>query len=284
VLMIDAVYQHHRKLQGRHTKRRLYSDNPLSPPKRSRIPKEAWRWMHDRIVHLTVGRTVRRGGRGRGGGGSSRIKGTQNKNGGWRYGQANGDQDLSSTQFVLLALRAASKAGYPIKKVAPHAFEWAANFCKRVQNPGNGAFSYQIGKQWSAGMDACGIGSLLICREQMLLQGDTPPDWMDEAIKKGMAHLDEVFDVNYNKGHHEGVSNLYYYLYSVERIGDLSGRKEFGGKDWYVRGARFLLAHQDPDGKWNDATSFAPHDVLGTCFALLFLKRATPPVVTQRSR
>jgi hypothetical protein len=63
-------------------------------------------------------------------------------------------------------------------------------------------------------------------------------------------------------------------------VGDLTGRKEFNGKDWYVRGAIFLLERQDEDGKWVDATGFRPHDVLGTCFALLFLKRATPPVVT----
>jgi len=37
---------------------------------------------------------------------------------------------------------------------------------------------------------------------------------------------------------------------------------------------------QDGDGKWSDATGYPPTDVLGTCFALLFLKRATPPVVT----
>ena len=38
--------------------------------------------------------------------------------GGWRYGQANGDADLSATQFVLLAMRAASQAGYPLEKRA----------------------------------------------------------------------------------------------------------------------------------------------------------------------
>ena len=47
-----------------------------------------------------------------------------------------------------------------------------------------------------------------------------------------------------------------------------------------MRGARFLLSHQDAEGKWSDGSAFKPHDVLGTCYALLFLKRATPPTVT----
>ena len=73
----------------------------IKPPARSKIPKKMWQWMHERVVWLTVG--IR---------GKRTIKGCQNPNGGWRYGQAGGGEDLSSTQFVLLALRAASQAGW----------------------------------------------------------------------------------------------------------------------------------------------------------------------------
>ena len=289
VMMLEALHHRSKKLTGKHKTRKYYSENPLKPPARSRFTKEDWLWMHNRIVWLTVGRRIGKGGgRGRGGGGgSTTVKGTQNPSGpnagGWRYGQANGDADLSATQFSLLALRAASQAGYPIDKVAPDTFKLAANYCKSVQL-GNGAFTYQRGKQFSAGMDACGIGSLLICREQMELMGQPKLPWIDDAIKRGMAHLDTVFDAAHNQGQHEGGQELYYYLYGVERVGDLSGRKEFNGKDWYVRGAQYLLANQQPDGKWVDQTGFPPRDVLGTCFALLFLKRATPPTITFSER
>ena len=67
-------------------------------------------------------------------------------------------------------------------------------------------------------------------------------------------------------------------------VGDLTGRKEFAGKDWYVRGARHLIGAQQADGKWVDQTAFPPRDILGTCYALLFLKRATPPTVTFSER
>jgi hypothetical protein len=274
VMMIEAVYERSAKLTGKHKKRRLYSENAMSPPRRSKIPKDAWRWMHDRVVHLTVGRTRKVGGA-RGKASTSRIPGTQNKNGGWRYGQANGDQDLSATQIVLLGLRSASQAGYPIDKVAPNTWKWAANFVRSVQAP-DGGFSYQPGHRNTAGMDACGIACLVICKEQMLLAGQPVPPWIDGAIKKGLDHLNGIWNPRYNTGgrHH------YYMLYAVERVGDLTGRAEFNGLNWYFRGAEFLLEAQADDGSWTDATAFRPHDTLGTCFALLFLKRATIPTVT----
>ena len=280
VLMLEALHERSAKLTGRHSQRRLYSDNPLKPPSKSRFDKDDWMWMHDRILFLTKGRTIGGGGA-RGKSRTTTIQGSQNPGGGWRYGQASGDQDLSATQFCLLALRAASQAGYPLDKVAPDTFKWAAEYCRTVQAP-DGSFSYQRGKPTSAGMDACGIGSLLICKEQMELMGQEVPSWIDDSIKRGLEHLDKVFDATQNKGWHEGGANIYYYLYAVERVGDLTGRKEFAGKDWYVRGAEFLLSQQDADGKWVDNTTWEPRDVLGTCFALLFLKRATPPVVTMR--
>ena len=102
---------------------------------------------------------------------------------------------------------------------------------------------------------------------------------IDGAIKKGLGWLDENFTPQGNPGgnHH------FYYLYGVERVGDLTGRTEFKGLNWYVRGAEFLVGNQDPDGKWLDGTeAFPPRDVNSTTLALLFLKRATPPVVTYR--
>lgn len=284
VLMIEAVYQESAKLTGKQSKRVLFTDNALKPPAKSKIPEDAWKSMHDRILWLTVGRKISSGRT------TNTIKGTQNigeggKNqGGWRYSQANGDADLSATQFVLLGLRAASQAGYPVEKTAPQAWQQAAQYIKNCQKP-DGGFGYQVGGPSYASMTACGVGGLLICKEQMELSSDRekdkekkPPAWIDDSIAKGMEWLDKNFDAERNAGADQ--QELFYYLYGVERVGDLSGRKEFNGKDWYLRGATLLLDRQEADGKWNDSTGFPPGDVLGTCFALLFLKRATIPVVT----
>jgi hypothetical protein len=287
VLMIEAVFEGSAKLGGKHSKRRLYTDNELSPPVGSKIQEDWWKRMHDRVLHLTVGRTLKVQTARSSKPGKQTLPGTQNPEqqekanpnaGGWRYQWATGDADLSSSQFVLLALRAASQAGYPVDKVAPNTFAAAAKYARRCQK-GDGGFGYQVGGGPSYGsMTACAVGSLLICKEQLELVGKKAPDGTDAAIQSGMEWLDKNFDATTNTGADR--PELFYYLYGVERVGDLAGRKEFAGKDWYVRGALHLLERQEEDGKWQDATGYQPHDVLGTCFALLFLKRATPPVVT----
>ncbi len=284
VLMIEAVFEGSAKLTGKHTKRKLYTDNPLSPPVGSKIPEIWWKRMHDRILFLTIGRTLKIQPARATKPSKVPLPGAQNTEqaganaGGWRYENVSGDADLSASQFVLLALRAASQAGYPVEKTAPKVWELAAKYAMKCQG-GDGGFGYQVGQPSYASMTACGVGSLIICREQMALAGVKPVDGIDDAIEKGTAWLDQRFEAAENKGATEG-QHLNYYLYGIERVGDLAGRKEFNGKDWYLRGATLLLERQDAEGKWVDATSFRPHDVLGTTFALLFLKRATIPVVT----
>ncbi|MFQ5844882.1 MAG: prenyltransferase/squalene oxidase repeat-containing protein [Planctomycetota bacterium] len=267
LLMLEAMHEKSAKLTGRHSRRTLQTDNPRKKPTRSRFPNDDWFWLHQATVYITNGK---QGGRG------LTFKGCQNPNGGWRYGQAKGDVDMSATQFALLGLRAASQAGYPVK---PRVWKWALAGVREFQKS-HGGFSYKKNMGWSASMDACALGSMIICKEQLELAGSIAPHWVDESIARAMKHHDTVFDVQPNKGTHDGGSYHYYYLYSVERIGDLTGRKEFGGKDWYVRGAEFLLAHQQADGRWVDSTCIKPRDTLGTCFALLFLKKATMPAVT----
>ena len=317
VLMAEAVYQRSEKLTKRHKVRKWKTKMLEQRPKGSMMPKRVWIAMHKRIDHLLYGRLIRN----KKGGKMPTIKGTHNvtgnNRGGWRYGQANGDADLSTTQFVLLALRAASQAGYPLERRmflpdkvvsggrgsgssfqrnpvpdGKTVWERTAGYVMNCQNS-DGGFRYQIQPSKSTGsMTACGVASLVICKEQIELVNRarkkqksedpqlTMPEGIDEAIERGKEWLDKNFVV----GENPGAGHHYYYLYGVERVGDLTGRKEFAGKDWYVRGARLLIPKQAANGAWTDATAYPPRDVLGTCFALLFLKRATPPVVTSTER
>ena len=64
---------------------------------------------------------------------------------------------------------------------------------------------------------------------------------------------------------------LLYHLYALERAGDLTG-DSLAGHDWYREGAAYLLGTQRDDGSWDDGSDTP---VPGTCFALLFLGRAT---------
>jgi hypothetical protein len=260
ILMLEAMHQRSAKLTGRHAKKRLSTKNPTKPPKGSKFSKDDWRWLHEAIDYLAAR-------------GSTRY-GARTNEGLWRYWYAGNDKDLSATQFVLLGLRSASQAGYPVPpKVWIDALAGV-----RVFQAGKG-FTYQKGGKESDGMTAAAIASMVICKEQIELLGRTVPGWLDPALKSAMARLDERFDVTRNNGEEHGGYH-YYYLYTVERVGDMTGRKEFNGKDWYVRGARLLLEHQRHEGSFPDSTSMNPEDTLGTCFALLFLKRATPVAVT----
>jgi len=61
--------------------------------------------------------------------------------------------------------------------------------------------------------------------------------------------------------------SFYYTLYSLEKVGDLSGIEAFDGRDWYAEGARILVDRQRDDGSWGAYPD--------TALALLFLTRAT---------
>jgi hypothetical protein len=66
-----------------------------------------------------------------------------------------------------------------------------------------------------------------------------------------------------------------YYLYGVERAMDLVGDQLIGKHPWYSEMGQELLNRQNADGHWMSASTHEPRDVIDTCFALLFLKRAT---------
>jgi len=63
--------------------------------------------------------------------------------------------------------------------------------------------------------------------------------------------------------------------------------KKFGEHDWYVEGARYILKEQEPEGWWGKGISTVKSsrgtqkriNPCDTCFALLFLKRGTTPIV-----
>jgi len=61
-----------------------------------------------------------------------------------------------------------------------------------------------------------------------------------------------------------------------ERACAAAGAPDIEGKDWYALGAEHLLGKQKEDGGWRD-----PEQPLqATCFALLFLRRATARSLT----
>jgi len=232
--------------------------NPATRPHGSRFSKREWRFMHTHLQAL-IGPEY------------SCVR----ESGGFGYWPRRRDYaDVSASQFALLALRSAVRAGYPVERVKPGVWSRAAKYIADLQQP-NGGVPYHEGKAVSPGITAGALASLVLCREQIIGAGAKPPTWLDESMKRGRARLDEVFNVAGDRRTHYH----YCHLYAIERVGMLSGKKVLGGKDWYMHGANWLLSEQRGD-MWVDRTCMDPEDVLGTCFALLFLKRATIPVIT----
>src|SRR6185295_15028659 len=113
-------------------------------------------------------------------------------------------------------------------------------------------------------------------------------DWKkNEHVRSGLAWLAKSWSVTENIGPSEvedGAANsyLYYYLYALERLGMLYDTGKIGGHFWYPEGAKVLLDAQGKDGSWNGSRPGQP--VWDTCFAILFLKRATRPLVASEGR
>jgi len=74
-------------------------------------------------------------------------------------------------------------------------------------------------------------------------------------------------------------ASTHYFLYAMERAGILYGTETFGAHGWYAEGARWLLETQRPDGAWLTTGTKGPQVTWDTCFAILFLRRATRPLI-----
>jgi hypothetical protein len=193
--------------------------------------------------------------------------------------------DVSNAQFALLGLKACADAGVEIPKPT---WEGALRYFLKTQNR-DGGWGYHFGGQKDpqsyASMTCAGVCSLAIARNGLGLKDPLK----DGAVQGGLAWLGKAFrpdeNVNVDKSHlADPLRWLYYYLYSIERVGRIAGVEDLGKKPWYAMGARFLLEKQKPDGSWWTGLPGVVWKQAGdletadTCFAILFLTKATPPL------
>jgi hypothetical protein len=228
----------------------------------------------------------------------------------WRYqipgvqAAPGGENDLSSTQLATLALFAANRVGLrvkasvwediikfsmaqqdddgtPVKKVDPvlkTETTWRArgfSYIKGQSDPNEG--------QATGGMTACGIANIMMARFVLSEGGRKQAEWnarpdakkIQESVQDGLAWIEVNWSPFANPKKTNG--NIYhlYWLYALERGMDLVGDKKIGEHFWYNEMGQQLLDRQEKDGHWKTGTTLEPGDVLDTCFALLFLRRAT---------
>jgi hypothetical protein len=139
-------------------------------------------------------------------------------------------------------------------------------------------------------MTTAGLAGLIICQTELWGSRRFTAELRLGArrgIRDAMAWLQEHYDVSDNPvepdpkaptppGMFQSQGWHLYYMYGLERAGILGRFRFLGANDWYQDGAEVLMRMQQDGGGWGP--------MVDSCFALLFLKRATSrhnlPVIT----
>ncbi len=139
--------------------------------------------------------------------------------------------------------------------------------------------------QANGSMTTSGVAALVICKERIekgLLAKSKKR--LNQAIRDGLAWMVHHWSVSKNPNC--GTWHKYW-LYGIERAAVLSLCYKLGEHKWYKEGAEFLLSSQSGSGNWaadsEKVTWFKGElgygENVSTCFAILFLKRATVPII-----
>lgn len=198
--------------------------------------------------------------------------------------------DNSNSQYAALGLRAAHDAGVLVPQEALELARkwWETNQqgAKAGEKPdvATGPKVSAAPRGWDyskagtsnekpfGSMTAGAVSAVVIY--DYLLKREWKPD---PVVQSGLAWLDENFSVTTNPQKYPEFQ--YYYLYALERVGMLTSAGMIGSHDWYREGANYLLGAQAADGSWRGGSPFKGQEeaqsVWDTCFAILFLKRAT---------
>ena len=211
--------------------------------------------------------------------------------------------DLSCTQYGLLGLRAAMDCGFKVKAgvwrdalralvkfqadegpeielytrevsggyVIEHREKAQARGFRYDDNRKDGPRGEKTvpTRPLTGSMTTAGVAAIVICTEGLWRSrrfSGRDRSLSKAAVRDGLAWMSENWSVTTNPGREDGAHHLYY-LYGLERMGMLVGRRWIGEHDWYKEGADHLLEKQNANGGWGG--------FVATSFAVLFLKRAT---------
>jgi|694.fasta_scaffold39073_2 hypothetical protein len=208
--------------------------------------------------------------------------------GSWSYGIGRGGTgDNSNTQFALLALHEAARAGIPVRE---ETWVRSQQYWVACAN-GDGSWGYSGRSPGTGSMTCAGIASVWITSEHIgtpdaqaardsvsCCGGGRSP----QVLERGLDWLGRRFSVTDNPGT-GGDTWLYYYLYGMERVGRFTARRFIGDHDWYREGARMFIDSQDRlTGQFKARR--IEDEVVSTSFSLLFLAKGRRPVIVAKSR
>ena len=181
--------------------------------------------------------------------------------------------DNSNTQFALLGLWAAGRAGDPeagTRFDCNGGLEAIDRHFRETRNP-RGGWGYRPGAGDTPAMTCAGLMGLAIGasrpeRAELRTARARGADLAnDPAFREALAVV--ARDVRTI-----GPQSDVYYLWSLERVCVALGLTELDGVDWYRVGAEELIRRQRPDGSWPDHPGWGA--LPNTALALLFLRKA----------
>jgi hypothetical protein len=219
---------------------------------------------------------------------ASGTSASRGRKGTWAYSaRQEGQGDNSNTQFAMLALNEAERVGV---EVDPITWRLAREYWQQTQKE-DGSWGYKPGLPSTGSMTCAGIcalaiaagrlssGSATIAGEKVSCCGEGDEN---NGVERGLFWLGKNFSVRANPGDR---SWLLYYLYGLERVGRLTGRRLIGGHDWYREGAEVLLREQDDfSGSWKGVGNAESNSLVATSLALLFLSKGRRPVVIAKAK
>lgn len=194
----------------------------------------------------------------------------------WRYNMQSRDWDNSCTQYGVLGIWAAARAGFE-----PGEEFWItmSKHFRDCQNA-DGGWGYTRSAS-SANMATAGLASMFLVFDmhhgKSFYSAENPRTFTEgeaaevlRCIQRGMTWL----------GKATGSKNTAYYLYGIERTGVAGGRKYIGGEDWFAGGSQTVLTAQQPNGLI--PLGRYGGTVVGTSFCTLFLVYGGAPVAVEK--
>jgi hypothetical protein len=182
--------------------------------------------------------------------------------------------DNSNTQFAILGLWVAQRHGVTARR----ALLATEQYFRAIQLK-DGGFSYHANLvAYRDSMTCAGLLSLAMRHGMISGQGrdirpDQPAPVNDRAVTQALDFLGlSINKVVLSGGRITGVEarDPLYFLWSLERMAMIYDLRTVGDKEWYPWAAQMLVDVQQADGSWH-----APYsDPVGTCFALLVLRRS----------
>ena len=199
-----------------------------------------------------------------------------------------GPGDSSNSQYAALGLRACYDAGilFP-REVAEHARNhWrdSTHGNEGTKESGEARGWGYYGSDFRGSYGAMTVGGLSsLCVYHYILGEPWKKDRTIEAARNWLAlNYTVTEDPQAARGWdgYEPTTAHLYFLYGLERSGLLYGSETYGTHFWYPEGAKVILETQRVDGSWdNPSGKDGAGAVANTCFAILFLRRATQPLL-----